>query len=151
MTDFSEVILKLASGSGIHCSMEYRLLGRSGLKVSALSFGAATFGGGNEFFKAWGDTGVDEARRMIDRCIDAGINLFDTANGYSNGLAEEILGKALHGKRDKILISSKSFFPMGEGPNDLGSSRQHILEQVDASLRRLGTDRIDIYHMHGFD
>jgi aryl-alcohol dehydrogenase-like predicted oxidoreductase len=131
--------------------MDYRLLGRSGLRVSALSFGAATFGGGNEFFKAWGSTQTDEARRLIDLCIDAGINLFDTANGYSNGLAEEILGKALHGKRDKILISSKSFFPMGEGPNDLGSSRQHILEQVDASLRRLGTDRIDIYHMHGFD
>jgi aryl-alcohol dehydrogenase-like predicted oxidoreductase len=131
--------------------MEYRLLGRSGLKVSALSFGAATFGGGNEFFKAWGDTGVDEARRMIDRCIDAGINLFDTANGYSNGLAEEILGKALEGKRNQILISTKAFFPVGEGPNDVGSSRFHILEQCDASLRRLGTDHIDVYHMHGFD
>jgi aryl-alcohol dehydrogenase-like predicted oxidoreductase len=131
--------------------MEYRLLGRSGLKVSALSFGAATFGGGNEFFKAWGETGVDEARRLLDLCIDAGINLFDVANGYSNGLAEEILGKALHGKRNQVLISTKSFFPMGGGPNDLGSSRFHILEQVDASLRRLGTDHIDIYHMHGFD
>ncbi len=131
--------------------MEYRLLGRSGLKVSALSFGAATFGGGNEFFRAWGETGVDEARRMIDLCIDAGVNLFDVANGYSNGLAEEILGKALHGKRDKVLISTKAFFPMAEGPNDLGSSRLHILEQCDASLRRLSTDRIDIYHMHGFD
>jgi aryl-alcohol dehydrogenase-like predicted oxidoreductase len=131
--------------------MDYRLLGRSGLRVSALSFGAATFGGGTEFFKAWGQTGVDEARRLLDLCIDAGINLFDTANGYSNGLAEEILGKALQGKRDKVLISTKAFFPMAEGPNDLGSSRQHILEQVDASLRRLGTDRIDIYHMHAFD
>ncbi|HET7347430.1 MAG TPA: aldo/keto reductase [Acidobacteriaceae bacterium] len=131
--------------------MDYRLLGRSGLRVSALSFGAATFGGGSEFFKAWGQTGVDEARRLIDLCIDAGINLFDTANGYSNGLAEEILGKALQGKREKVLISTKAFFPMAEGPNDLGSSRQHILEQVDASLRRLGTDRIDIYHMHAFD
>ncbi|MGC2619429.1 MAG: aldo/keto reductase [Acidobacteriaceae bacterium] len=131
--------------------MEYRLLGRSGLKVSALSFGAATFGGGNEFFKAWGSTQTEEARRLLDLCIDAGINLFDTANGYSNGLAEEILGKALHGKRNQVLISTKSFFPMGSGPNDLGSSRFHIIEQVDASLRRLGTDRIDIYHMHGFD
>jgi len=131
--------------------MDYRLLGRSGLRVSALSFGAATFGGGNEFFKAWGNTGVEEARRMLGLCIDAGINLFDVANGYSNGLAEEILGKALQGNRDKVLISTKSFFPMGEGPNDLGSSRFHILEQVDASLRRLGTDHIDIYHMHGFD
>ena len=131
--------------------MDYRLLGRSGLRVSALSFGAATFGGSTEFFKAWGQTGVDEARRLLDLCIDAGINLFDTANGYSNGLAEEILGKAIQGKRDKVLISTKAFFPMAEGPNDLGSSRQHILEQVDASLRRLGTDRIDIYHMHAFD
>ena len=119
--------------------------------MSALSFGAATFGGGNEFFKAWGETGVAEARRMIDACIDAGVNLFDTANGYSSGLAEEILGKALEGKRGQVLISTKSFFPMGQGPNDLGSSRQHVLDQVDASLRRLGTDRIDIYHMHGFD
>ena len=131
--------------------MEYRLLGRSGLRVSALSFGAATFGGGNEFFKAWGQTGVDEARRLVDLCIEAGINLFDTANGYSNGLAEEILGKALQGKRNHVLISTKVFFPMGEGPNELGTSRQHILEQVDASLRRLGTDHIDIYHMHAFD
>lgn len=131
--------------------MDYRLLGRSGLRVSALSFGAATFGGGNEFFKAWGQTGVDEARRMVDLCVEAGINLFDTANGYSNGLAEEILGKALQGKRNHVLISTKVFFPMGEGPNELGTSRQHILEQVDASLRRLGTDHIDIYHMHAFD
>ncbi len=131
--------------------MEYRLLGRSGLNVSALSFGAATFGGGNEFFAAWGKTQVDEARRMVDLCIDSGVNLFDVANGYSNGLAEQILGKALQGKRDKVLISTKAFFPMADGPNDLGSSRYHIIEQCDASLRRLGTDRIDIYHMHGFD
>ena len=131
--------------------MEYRLLGRSGLKVSALSFGAATFGGGTEFFAAWGNTGVDEARRMVDLCIDAGVNLFDVANGYSNGLAEEILGKALQGKRNQVLISTKAFFPMGDGPNDLGSSRLHLLEQCDASLKRLGIDHIDIYHMHGFD
>lgn len=131
--------------------MEYRLLGRSGLKVSALSFGAATFGGGNEFFRAWGETQVDEARRLIDICLEAGVNLFDTADGYSDGLAEQILGKALQGKRDQVLISTKSYFPTGPGPNDVGSSRFHILQQVDASLRRLGTDRIDIYHMHGFD
>ena len=131
--------------------MEYRLLGRSGLKVSVLSFGAATFGGGNEFFKAWGSTQVDEARRMVDLCVDAGVNLFDTADGYSNGLAEEILGKAIQGKRDKLLISTKTYFPMGDGPNDLGCSRQRMLEACDASLRRLGTDHIDIYHMHGFD
>jgi aryl-alcohol dehydrogenase-like predicted oxidoreductase len=131
--------------------MEYRLLGRSGLKVSSLSFGAATFGGGNEFFKAWGSTQVDEARRMVDLCLDAGVNLFDVANGYSNGLAEEILGKAIQGKRDKVLLSTKAFFPMGEHPNDLGSSRLHLLEQCDASLKRLGTDHIDIFHLHGFD
>lgn len=131
--------------------MDYRHLGRSGLKVSALSFGAATFGGGNEFFKAWGNTGMEEARRMVNLCIDAGINLFDTANGYSTGLAEEILGKALAENRNQILISTKAFFPMGDGPNDLGSSRFHLLEQCDASLRRLGTDRIDIYHIHAFD
>jgi len=131
--------------------MEYRLLGRSGLKVSALSFGAATFGGGNDFFRAWGETQADEARRMIDLCFDAGVNLFDVANGYSDGLAEEILGKALKGKRHQALISTKAFFPMGSGPNDLGSSRLHLLEQCDASLKRLGTDHIDIYHMHGFD
>ncbi len=131
--------------------MEYRFLGRSGLKVSVLSFGAATFGGGNEFFKAWGSTQVDEARRMVDLCLDTGINLFDTANGYSNGLSEEILGKAIQGRRNQLLLSTKAFFPMANGPNDLGTSRQHILEQVDASLKRLGTDHIDIYHMHAFD
>jgi aryl-alcohol dehydrogenase-like predicted oxidoreductase len=131
--------------------MEYRLLGRSGLKVSALSFGAATFGGGNEFFKAWGSTQVDEARRLVDLCVDAGVNLFDVANVYSTGLAEEVLGKALEGKRHQVLISTKATFPMGEGPNDLGSSRLHLLDQCDASLKRLGTDHIDIYHLHGFD
>jgi aryl-alcohol dehydrogenase-like predicted oxidoreductase len=131
--------------------MDYRLLGRSGLKVSALSFGAATFGGGNEFFKAWGSTQVDEARRLVDLCIDAGVNLFDVANVYSTGLAEEVLGQALEGKRHQVLISTKATFPMGEGPNNLGSSRLHLLDQCDASLKRLGTDHIDIYHMHGFD
>ena len=131
--------------------MDYRFLGRSGLKVSALSFGAATFGGGNEFFRAWGSTGVDEARRLVDRCIDAGVNLFDVADGYSDGLAEEILGQALGKKRPQVLISTKAFFPLGPGPNDRGTSRQHVLEACDASLKRLGTDHIDIYHMHVFD
>jgi aryl-alcohol dehydrogenase-like predicted oxidoreductase len=131
--------------------MEYRQLGYSGLKVSALSFGVATFGGGSEFFKAWGQTGVEEATRMVSICLDAGVNLFDTANVYSKGLAEEILGKAIHGRREKVLISTKATFPMDDGPNDLGSSRSHLVQQVDASLRRLGTDYIDIYHMHGFD
>jgi len=131
--------------------MEYRQLGHSGLKVSALSFGAGTFGGGNEFFRAWGETGVDEARRLVDVCLDAGINLFDTADVYSDGLSEEILGKAVGGKRQHVLISTKATFRMGNGPNDLGSSRHHLTQSLEASLRRLGTDYVDIYHMHGFD
>ena len=131
--------------------MEYRLLGGSGLKVSALSFGTATFGGKGDFFSAWGATEVDEARRMIDICVDAGVNLFDTADGYSDGRSEEVLGKALEGKRDKVLISTKSGFPTGSGPNEEGSSRYHLRNAVEGSLRRLGTDYIDIYHLHGFD
>jgi len=131
--------------------MEYRLLGGSGLKVSALSFGTGTFGGANEFFKAWGATQVDEARRLIDICFEAGVNLFDTADGYSDGASEEILGKALEGKRGRALISTKAFFPTGDGPNDRGSSRYHLRRALEASLRRLDTDYVDIYHMHGFD
>jgi aryl-alcohol dehydrogenase-like predicted oxidoreductase len=131
--------------------MEYRLLGGSGLKVSALSFGTATFGGGNEFFKAWGETDVAEARRLLDLCFDAGVNLFDTADGYSDGRSEEILGKALDGRRDRALISTKAYFPTGDGPNDRGSSRYHLRRALEASLRRLGTDYVDIYHLHGFD
>ncbi|MGD0095370.1 MAG: aldo/keto reductase [Terracidiphilus sp.] len=131
--------------------MEYRFLGGSVLKVSALCFGTATFGGGNEFFKAWGETDVAEARRLIDICLESGVNLFDTADGYSDGLSEQILGKALEGKRDGALISTKAYFPTGEGPNDRGSSRYHLRRALEASLRRLGTDYVDIYHMHGFD
>ena len=135
--------------------MEYRLLGGSGLKVSALSFGAATFGGTNEFFAAWGKTEIDEARRLIDICLEAGINLFDTANGYSDGRSEEVLGAALQGRRDQALISTKAFFPVGfptgGGPNDRGSSRYHLRRALEASLRRLNTDHVDIYHLHGFD
>jgi aryl-alcohol dehydrogenase-like predicted oxidoreductase len=131
--------------------MEYRLLGGSGLKVSALSFGAATFGGGNEFFRAWGNTDVAEASRLIDLCVEAGVNLFDTADGYSNGRSEEILGKALGAKRDEVLISTKAYFPTGDGPNDRGTSRYHLRRALEDSLRRLGTDYVDIYHMHGFD
>lgn len=121
--------------------------------MSALSFGAATFGSGsgNEFFRAWGNTDVEEAQRMVGLCLDAGVNLFDVANIYSTGLAEEVLGKAIAGKRDQLLISTKATFRMAEGPNNLGSSRYHLLAQCDASLKRLGTDFIDIYHMHGFD
>src|SRR5580698_2325132 len=131
--------------------MEYRQLGHSGLKVSALSFGAGTFGGGNEFFRAWGDSGVEEATRLVDVCLDAGINLFDTADVYSNGLSEEVLGKAVSGKRHQLLISTKATFRMGEGPNNVGSSRHHLTQSLEGSLRRLGTDYVDIYHMHGFD
>jgi len=131
--------------------MEYRQLGHSGLKVSVLSFGAGTFGGGNEFFRAWGETGVDEARRLIDVCLDAGVNLIDTADIYSNGLSEEVLGKAVAGKRQQLLISTKATFRVGQGANDVGSSRQHLVESLEGSLRRLGTDYVDIYHMHGFD
>jgi aryl-alcohol dehydrogenase-like predicted oxidoreductase len=131
--------------------MEYRLLGGSGLKVSALSFGAATFGGTNEFFKAWGSTEVDEARRLFDICFEAGINLFDTADGYSDGRSEEVLGAALQGRRDQALISTKAYFPTGEGPNDRGTSRYHLTRALEDSLRRLDTDHIDIYHLHGFD
>jgi len=131
--------------------MEYRQLGASGLHVPVLSFGTATFGGGNKFFKAWGNTQVDEATRMVNLCLDAGVNLFDTANVYSRGAAEEILGKAITGLRDKVLISTKATFTMGDGPNEYGSSRQHLIKACEDSLRRLKTDYIDIYHMHGFD
>lgn len=131
--------------------MEYRQLGASGLKVPVLSFGTATFGGGNDFFKAWGNTQVDEAARMVDLCLEAGVNFFDTANVYSRGAAEEILGKAIEGKRDKLLLSTKATFPMGEGVGDYGSSRIHLIKSCEASLRRLNTDYIDVYHMHGFD
>ena len=131
--------------------MEFRQLGKSGLKVPALSFGTGTFGGGNEFFRAWGASDVAEATRLIDVCLDAGVNLFDTADIYSDGISETILGKAIAGRRDRVLISTKATFKMGDGPNDLGSSRHHLIQACEASLRRLGTDYIDIYHLHGFD
>jgi aryl-alcohol dehydrogenase-like predicted oxidoreductase len=132
--------------------MEYRTLGKSGLKVSTLSFGAGTFGGTTEFFKAWGQTDVEEAKRIVGLCLDAGVNLFDTADIYSHGSSEEILGKAIAGKRDKLLISTKATFRMDkDDPNDVGSSRYHLIRSVEASLKRLNTDYIDIYHMHGFD
>jgi aryl-alcohol dehydrogenase-like predicted oxidoreductase len=131
--------------------MEYRLLGGSGLKVPVLSFGTGTFGGATEFFKAWGTTDAAEAGRLIDICLEAGVNLFDTADIYSDGRSEEVLGKALEGKRDRSLISTKTTFRLGDGPNDVGSSRYHLRRALEASLRRLGTDYIDIYHLHGFD
>ena len=128
--------------------MEYRHLGKSGLRVPVLSFGTATFGGKGEFFQAWGSTQVNEAKRLIDICLDGGMNFFDTANGYSAGAAEEILGAALEGKRGRALIATKATIPQGTGPNDGGSSRFHIIEQVEASLRRLKTDHIDLFFMH---
>ena len=131
--------------------MEYRYLGGSGLKVPAFSLGTATFGGGGEFFKAWGDTDVKEAKRMVDMCLDAGINFLDTADVYSQGLSEEITGEAIKGRRDQFLVSTKATFRMGEGPNDVGSSRFHLVKACEASLRRLKTDYIDVYHLHGFD
>ena len=131
--------------------MEYRQLGASGLKVPALTLGTGTFGGGNEFFKAWGASDVAEATRLVDICLEAGLTMFDSADVYSGGLAEEILGQAIKGRRDKLLISTKGSFPRGTGPNDLGSSRHHLTRAVEASLRRLGTDYIDLYQLHGFD
>jgi aryl-alcohol dehydrogenase-like predicted oxidoreductase len=132
--------------------MEYRFLGGSGLKVPVLSFGAGTFGGKSEFFDAWGATSdVGEARRIVDTCLDAGVTLFDTADGYSSGRSEEVLGKALEGRRDEVLISTKASFKVGPGPNDAGSSRYHLRQSIEGSLRRLGTDYVDIYHMHVFD
>jgi aryl-alcohol dehydrogenase-like predicted oxidoreductase len=131
--------------------MEFRQLGGSGLKVPVLSLGTATFGGGNEFFKAWGATDVQEATRLVDISLEAGVNLFDTADVYSQGLSEEILGKAIAGRRDQVLVATKATFKMGDGPNDIGSSRFHLIKACEASLRRLGTDYIDLYQLHGFD
>ena len=131
--------------------MEFRQLGGSGFKVPVLSLGTGTFGGGNEFFKSWGASDVAEATRLVDVCLEAGLTMFDSADVYSNGKAEEILGQAIKGRRHQVLISTKGTFRTGSGPNDLGSSRFHITEAVEASLRRLGTDHIDLYQLHGFD
>ena len=133
--------------------MEYRQLGKSGLKVPELCFGAGTFGSGDEFFKAWGATDdIDEAKKIVDICMDAGINMFDTADIYSKGQSETVLGKAIdHLNREDVLISTKATFRLGNGPNDVGSSRYHLIQSAERSLKRLGTDYIDIYHLHGFD
>jgi len=131
--------------------MEQRILGRSGLNVPVLSMGTGTFGGKGDFFSPWGDTDVAGATRLVDICIDAGITMFDSADGYSSGAAEEILGKALAGRRHKVLISTKATFRTGDDPNDVGSSRHHILQSVEASLRRLQTDHIDLFQLHAFD
>ena len=131
--------------------MEFRTLGRSGLKVPVLSLGTATFGAGSEIFRAIGNSSVTEATRLVDICLEAGVNMFDTADIYHEGLSEEVLGQAIAGRRDKILISTKATFKMGPGPNELGSSRHHLIHACEASLRRLKTDYIDLYQMHGFD
>ncbi len=131
--------------------MEYRRLGASGLRVPALSFGTGTFGGAGDFFKAWGSTDAGGASRLIDVCLDHGVSMFDSADGYSGGLAETILGEAIKGKRDRVLISTKVTFPVGEGPNDYGSSRIHLIDAVHASLKRLNIDHIDLLQLHGQD
>lgn len=131
--------------------MDYRRLGASGLKVPVLSFGAGTFGGSGPLFGAWGNTDAAEARRLIDICLEAGVNLFDTADVYSNGASEEVLGQAIKGRRDAVLISTKTSLPMGDGPNDAGSSRSRLIRAVDDALRRLGTDYVDLLQLHAFD
>lgn len=131
--------------------MEYRALGASGLKVPVLSFGAGTFGGSGPLFGAWGNTEAAEARRLIDICLDSGVNLFDTADVYSNGASERVLGEAIKGRRDRVLISTKMSLPMGDGPNDSGSSRSRIIRCVDDALARLGTDYLDLLQLHAFD
>jgi len=131
--------------------MEHRRLGGAGLKVPAFSLGTATFGGSNAFFERWGQTQGAQAQRMVDLCLDQGVTLFDTADVYSDGMSEQVLGQALKGKRHAALISTKASFAMGVGPNDKGSSRHHLMRACEASLRRLQTDHIDLYFMHGFD
>jgi aryl-alcohol dehydrogenase-like predicted oxidoreductase len=131
--------------------MEYRQLGASGLKVPALSFGAGTFGGRGPLFSAWGDTDVAGARRLIDICLEAGVNMFDTADVYSGGASEEVLGEAVKGRRDSMILSTKFGLPMGEGPFDAGTSRSRLITATDAALKRLGTDYIDLLQLHAFD
>jgi aryl-alcohol dehydrogenase-like predicted oxidoreductase len=131
--------------------MDYRYLGRSGLKVSVLSFGAGTFGGSGPLFGAWGTTDAAEARRLVDICLEAGVNLFDTADVYSAGASEEVLKQAVRGRRNAVLISTKVGLPMGEGPNDAGTSRSRLVKVTEDALRRLGTDYIDLLQLHAFD
>ncbi|WP_306205900.1 aldo/keto reductase [Actinoplanes sp. RD1] len=130
--------------------MEYRQLGRSGLRVSVLTMGTMTFGGKGNFANV-GSTDVAEARRQVDRAIDAGINLIDTADVYSDGLSEEIIGEVLEGRREDVLLATKVRMSMGAGPNDAGLSRHHIIRGAEASLRRLRTDHIDLYQVHEWD
>lgn len=131
--------------------MEYRRLGASGLRVPALSFGAGTFGGRGPLFGAWGNTGAREARRLVDICLDAGVTMFDTADVYSGGASEEVLGEAIKGRRDRVLVSTKTSLPMGDGPGDAGSSRSRLITACEDALRRLGVDHIDLFQLHAFD
>jgi aryl-alcohol dehydrogenase-like predicted oxidoreductase len=131
--------------------MEYRRLGHSGFTVPVLSLGTGTFGGKGELFAAWGSTDVAEARRLVDICLDHGLTMFDTADIYSRGAAESILGEAIKGRRDKTIISTKATFRFNDEPNNVGSSRFHLIQAVEASLKRLGTDYIDLFQLHGFD
>jgi len=131
--------------------MDYRLLGASGFKVPVLSFGTGTFGGKGKLFGAWGKTDAAEARRLVDICLEVGVTLFDTADIYSGGAAEEILGEAIRGRRDQVLLSTKATFRDGKGANDVGSSRYHLLRACDQALKRLGTDYLDLFQLHGFD
>jgi aryl-alcohol dehydrogenase-like predicted oxidoreductase len=131
--------------------MDYRYLGASGLKVPVLSLGTGTFGGQGPLFSAWGNTDAREARRLIDICLEAGVTLFDTADVYSSGASEEVLGEAIRGRRDQTIISTKTALPMGDGPNDAGASRSRLIKAVDDSLRRLGTDYVDLLQLHAFD
>ncbi|RMI35389.1 aldo/keto reductase [Nocardia stercoris] len=131
--------------------MEYRRLGASGMSVPVLSFGAATFGGRGELFGAWGDTDARQAGRLVDICLDAGVTMFDTADVYSDGASEEALGAAIRGRRDRVLLSTKATLPTGPGPGDAGSGRARLNRAVESSLRRLGTDYIDLFQLHAFD
>jgi len=131
--------------------MEYRLLGGSGFKVPVLCLGTGTFGGVGKFFEGFGNSQVDEATRLVDVCLEHGVNMFDSADTYSLGQAEEILGAAIKGRREEVIISTKTTFTMGAGPNQVGSSRYKIVKSCEDSLRRLGTDYIDLYQMHAFD
>ena len=131
--------------------MEYRRLGRSGLFVSSLTLGTMTFGGRDDFGKMVGATDIAGARRQVDMCLEAGVNLFDTADIYSDGRSEEVLGEAIKGRRDDLLLATKVRMPAGEGPNDTGLSRYHIVRQIESSLKRLGTDHIDLYQVHEWD
>jgi aryl-alcohol dehydrogenase-like predicted oxidoreductase len=132
-------------------AVEYRRLGDSGLVVPALSFGAGTFGGAGPLFGAWGNTDAQEARRLIDISLDAGVTLFDTADVYSDGASEEVLGAAIKGRRDQVLVSTKAGLPLGDGPQDAGTSRSRLIKATDSALRRLGTDYIDLFQLHAFD